>query len=153
MSVQVSSGQTYKITNVKSGTVVDLSGVDNHTIIGYPYHNGQNQHWTFNWTGKAWTIRSVSSGQYLGTDSTNYADGTKLVAVAQPFEWHIWRDDANQNTFRIFVPFTHFNVDLNNYGSPIAGEPISLWWTWEGLHQTWKIESRTSSLSPLSWIR
>lgn len=31
MSAQITSGQTYKITNVKSGTVVDLSGVDNHT--------------------------------------------------------------------------------------------------------------------------
>lgn len=33
MSAQISSGQTYKITNVKSGTVVDLSGVDNHTGV------------------------------------------------------------------------------------------------------------------------
>lgn len=31
MSVEVTSGTTYKITNVKSGTVVDLSGEDNQS--------------------------------------------------------------------------------------------------------------------------
>ncbi|KAF5347436.1 hypothetical protein D9756_011108 [Leucocoprinus leucothites] len=97
---QVTSGQTYRITNVRSGTVVDLSGVDNHTIIGYPYHSGRNQQWTFEWTGHSWTIRSVSSGQYLGVNGTNYADGTGLVATSTPFEWDIWHDEADQNTFR-----------------------------------------------------
>lgn len=138
---QVTSGQTYRITNVRSGTVVDLSGVDNHTIIGYPYHSGRNQQWTFEWTGHSWTIRSVSSGQYLGVNGTNYADGTGLVATSTPFEWDIWHDEADQNTFRFFVHDTHYNWDLNNYGDATPGEPITLWYTWNGLHQTWRIET------------
>lgn len=141
MSAQITSGQTYKITNVKSGTVVDLSGVDNHTIIGYHYHNGDNQHWTFNWTGDSWTIRSVSSGQYLGVESTNYSDGDKIVTVPSPFDWDIWHDEVNPNAFRFFIHNTHYNIDLNNWGATTPGEPITLWWTWEGVHQTWKVES------------
>nr|AEE98237.1 ricin B-like lectin [Macrolepiota procera] len=139
MSTQVSSGQTYKITNVKAGTVIDLSGEDNKSIIGYPYHSGKNQQWTFNWTGKAWTLRSASSGSYLGIEGTP-AGGTRLVAVNDPFEWHIWRDEANENAFRIFVPFTNYNLDLSGYGDTTPGTPVQLWWTWEGLHQTWTID-------------
>lgn len=47
----------------------------------------------------------------------------------------------------IFVPFTNYNIDLYNHGDPTPGTPITLWWTWEGLHQTWKIERRTCPLS------
>jgi len=140
MSFEVTSGTTYKITNVKSGTVVDLSGEDNKSIIGYPYHGGKNQQWTFNWTGKSWTIHSASSNQYLGVEGTP-TDGTRLVAVNDPFEWHIWRDEANQSTYRIFVPFTSYNLDLTNWGDATPGTPVQLWFTWAGLHQTWKIEN------------
>jgi len=80
-------------------------------VIGYPYHNGDNQHWTFDWTGDSWTIRSVSSGQYLGVESTNYSDGDKLVTVSSPFNWDIWHDEANPNAFRwvffFFALHTH----------------------------------------------
>jgi hypothetical protein len=57
---QIQSGQTYKITNVKGGTIIDLSGGDNKSsqynlhglqfrstdsapVIGYEDHNGPNQ--------------------------------------------------------------------------------------------------------------
>jgi hypothetical protein len=43
---------------------------------------------------------------------------------------------------RIFVPSTNYNLDLFNHGDPTPGTPITLWWTWAGIHQTWKIESR-----------
>lgn len=166
-------------------------------VIGYHYHNGDNQHWTFNWTGHSWTIRSVSSGQYLGVESANYSDGDKIVTVPSPFDWDIWHDEVNPNAFRwvlfsafpptgcilwwafvdflifwyvsksvlclciyiwldnpvvnkywsksffsFFIHNTHYNIDLNNWGATTPGEPITLWWTWEGVHQTWKVESR-----------
>lgn len=52
-----------------------------------------------NWTGRSWTLRSNYTGTYLGLDGVP-ADGTRLVASPTPFEWHIWRDQANPNTFR-----------------------------------------------------
>lgn len=116
MSSEVVSGQSYRITNVKAGNALDLSGVDNrsstfsrcpfgsfteplHIVIGYPYHGGMNQQWTFNWEGDAWSIRSVSSSKYLGIDG-NPNNGTKLVADTQMFKWHIWRDAMDENNFR-----------------------------------------------------
>ena len=40
---QPETGQPYVIINKKSGTVIDLSGEDNQSIIGYNYHGGDNQ--------------------------------------------------------------------------------------------------------------
>ncbi|KAF9030288.1 ricin B-like lectin [Hymenopellis radicata] len=135
--MSVVSGTTYKIVNAKSGTVIDLSGVDNKTIIGYPDHNGPNQQWTLNWIGNAWTFRSVSSGLYLGLGGAS-ADGTRLLAVSDAVPWHIWHDEVDATSFRIFAPFTNYNLDLYNYGDPVAGDPITLWYKWNGTHQTWK---------------
>ncbi|KAF5372492.1 hypothetical protein D9758_005177 [Tetrapyrgos nigripes] len=41
MSLQ--EGQTYKIVNAKTGTIVDVSGMDNMTVSGYTDKNGDNQ--------------------------------------------------------------------------------------------------------------
>ncbi|KAL1731600.1 hypothetical protein EV714DRAFT_208546 [Schizophyllum commune] len=43
LAASITSGQSYKITNSKGGTVVDLSAGDNTSIIGWPYHEGSNQ--------------------------------------------------------------------------------------------------------------
>ncbi|KAJ7126415.1 ricin B-like lectin [Mycena crocata] len=135
----VQSGLTYRIINAKAGTVMDLSGVDNKTIIGYPYHNGDNQHWTLTWTGNAWTIRSVSSGLYIGLDGAP-ADGVPLIATPTPFQFDIWHDEEDNLNYRIFVPNTKINFDLYDDGNPAPGTPITLWYRWEGIHQTWRFE-------------
>ncbi|KAF8063234.1 ricin B-like lectin [Lyophyllum atratum] len=135
----VQSGFTYQITNAKSGTVMDLSGLDNKTVIGYPSHNTNNQKWALQWTNSGWTFRSVSSGLYLGIDGSN-TNGTRLVAVTTPVGWHIWHDEVDPSTYRIFVPNTTFNVDLNNKGSQVPGTAITLWYRWAGVHQTWRFD-------------
>ncbi|KAJ7724854.1 ricin B-like lectin [Mycena metata] len=135
----VQSGLTYRITNAKAGTVVDLSGGDNRSIIGYPYHAGPNQHWMVTWTGHAWTIRSLSSGLYLSLGGTP-GDGTPLIATSTPFEFDIWHDETDKANYRIFVPNTKLNLDLYNDGNPTPGTPITLWYQWAGIHQTWKFE-------------
>ncbi|KAJ7599606.1 ricin B-like lectin [Mycena floridula] len=140
----VQSGQTYKLVNVKSSTVVmDLSGTDNRSIIGYPDQDGPNQKWTMAWTGHSWTFRSVSSGLYLNI-SGQPADGTKLVAAPEPCQWDIWHDESNHDAYRIFIPGTGFNLDLYNYGDATPGNPITLWYRWKGVHQTWKFVPGTS---------
>lgn len=55
--------------------------------------------WVLTWTGRSWTFRSVSSSQYLGLAGAS-GNGTKLLAVAEPFEWDIWHDEIDQTTFR-----------------------------------------------------
>ena len=42
MSIPV-PGKPYILTNVATGTVMDLSGVDNTTVIGFQNHGGDNQ--------------------------------------------------------------------------------------------------------------
>jgi hypothetical protein len=39
----IKSGKHYKITNIESGFVVDLSGTDGKSIIGWNDHGGVNQ--------------------------------------------------------------------------------------------------------------
>ncbi|KAF8817660.1 ricin B-like lectin [Phlegmacium glaucopus] len=136
MTTNVNSGINYLITNVKSGTAIDLSAGDNTTVTGWPVNGGTNQIWTLNWTGNSWTFRSVATGRYLAIQGTP-ADGLPIVGIDTPFEWHIWRDNANTNTFRIFVPFTVQNLDLYANGLSTPGDPITLWSTWNGIHQTW----------------
>lgn len=40
---QVQSGATYRLINAKAGNVLDLSGGDGKSIIGYDWHGGDNQ--------------------------------------------------------------------------------------------------------------
>jgi len=136
--MSVASGSTYIIVNVKGGTVMDLSAGDNKTITGWVYNGGSNQHWTLNWVGNGWTFRNVNTGTYLGIQGTP-ADGLPLVAVSTPFVWDIWPDAVNATTYRIFVPNTLENWDLYDYGATNSGDPITLWTSWSGIHQTWSL--------------
>ena len=110
-----------------------------------------------NWLGNGWSFQNAYTGSYLGVQG-NVSNGLPIVAVNSPFTWHIWRDDVNPNNFRwkstfplnirrgsylsffldrIFVPNTTQNLDLYNYGLNTSGDPIQLWSTWNGTHQTW----------------
>ncbi|KNZ79033.1 hypothetical protein J132_04733, partial [Termitomyces sp. J132] len=133
------SGNVYTITNAKSGTVVDLSGRDNRSIIGFPFFNTTNQQWKLEWTSIGWTFQSVGSGHYIGIDGSQ-SDGTRLVAQTTPFGWDIWHDEVDPSTYRIVVPETSFNVDLSNFGDPNNGTLVAIWGQWEALNQTWRFE-------------
>jgi hypothetical protein len=39
---------------------------------------------------------------------------------------------------RIFVPNTNKNLNLYNFGIPVAGDFIQLWATGSGIHETWE---------------
>jgi len=139
MSIQ--SGSTYKIVNTKTpSSVIDLSGGDNKTIIGYGYHAGKNQQWTFQDTGSGWTIKAASSGLYLGVEVTP-ANNAPLVAVSSPFKWDIWHDNVDNSSYRFFIHGTKFCVDLSGHGNAAPGTPVILWTAWAGTNQTWKIQS------------
>ncbi|KAL1674246.1 hypothetical protein EV122DRAFT_293580 [Schizophyllum commune] len=168
LAASITSGQSYKITNSKGGTVVDLSAGDNTSIIGWPYHEGSNQQlcarhrprlrsrpystfvatdtnrlhlqWTLDWAGDGWNFRSLSTGKYISLGGADAANGARLVAETDPFTWHIWTDEEVEGAYRIFVPDTHQNFDLYNHGDSTPGTPITTWYTWDGEHQTWQFD-------------
>ncbi|KAL1686543.1 hypothetical protein GGG16DRAFT_128635 [Schizophyllum commune] len=163
LAASITSGQSYKITNSKGGTVVDLSAGDNTSIIGWPYHEGSNQQpsfvtdtdrlhlqWTLDWAGDGWNFRSLSTGKYISLGGADAANGARLVAETDPFTWHIWTDEEVEGAYRIFVPDTHQNFDLYNHGDSTPGTPITTWYTWDGEHQTWQFDEG-EQLWPTSW--
>ncbi|KAF7986852.1 hypothetical protein HWV62_12572 [Athelia sp. TMB] len=132
------SGHIYKITNVVSETVLDLSGGDNRSR--YDDHNGPNQRWIFDETDAGWTIKSAGSELFLGLDS-EAENGAQVVAVAAPFPWEIKEDSEDRSVYRVFVPGTKYNLDLADNGSRAPGTPVTVWGHWHGRHQTWRIAS------------
>lgn len=104
--MSIKSGQRYKITNEQTKLVVDLSGADNKSIIGWNYHGGENQqvitfsisklgthnHDTLKWIPEEqddgqWTIQSVTQ-KYLGFEKV-LDNGTPLVGLDKPQSWEI----------------------------------------------------------------
>lgn len=120
----IQSGLTFNIHNVKSGTVMDLSGVDNKSsefytypemfgsnsssfpVIGYPLDSvgGENQKWTTLWTGEAWNFQNALTGAYLGIAGTAQ-DGQNLTVSTTPTGWDIWHDTVNETNYRYVLKF------------------------------------------------
>ncbi len=73
---------------------MDLSGVDNTTIIGYPMHGGPNQQWDFIPYGQGYAIRCVRPAKdgnalYLTVDCGGVRDRTPVVAGTHPVAWSV----------------------------------------------------------------
>jgi len=137
--VHIQSGGTYQIVNVKSETTLDLSGGDNKSIIGYGWHNGDNQKWIFENNG-SWTIKSAGSGQYLAVEGDPNRDGVPIIAASDPFQWDIWPDEKEPDHYRIFAPGTEKNFDLSDHGNVAPGTIIQLWQKTPGKNQTWEFK-------------
>ncbi|KAK7682003.1 hypothetical protein QCA50_014967 [Cerrena zonata] len=136
---EVQSGATYRLINAKAGNVLDLSGGDNRSIIGYDWHGGENQKWELDNQGSGWTLRNKGTGLYLSVDGYGQ-DGTPIVASENPTQWDIWPDEEDPSVHRIFIPNTRLNVDLSDHGNPTPGTLITLWGKWEGRNQCWRFE-------------
>ncbi|KZP23983.1 carbohydrate-binding module family 13 protein [Athelia psychrophila] len=136
---EIVSDKIYRITNVVGETVIDLSGGDNKSIIGYGDHNGPNQRWIFHGDKSGWTIKSAGTGVYLGVDK-DYENGVAVAGVSSPFHWLVEKDKENHDAWRISIPGTKFNLDLADHGNKKPGTPVTIWGHWSGKNQTWKIE-------------
>ncbi|GAW02756.1 carbohydrate-binding module family 13 protein [Lentinula edodes] len=126
--MSIRSGNTYKIYNGKSGTILDLSGTDGRTISGFSDNGGDNQKWQLEQgQGGHWTFRNAASGQYLGVGGP-FEDGAPLVSVNEPVRWDIYPDDEDSSVFRIYVPGapTALNIDLSDHGNPTPGTIVTL---------------------------
>lgn len=131
--------RTYKIINVRSDTVLDLSGTDGHSISGWNDNGGDNQKWTLGRLDNQWTFRNRGNGRYLGLNSNELQDGTRLQGVDQEFGWNVFHDERDNSAFRIFVPGSTLNIDLNQ-GKIDNGTTVHIWSQWETQQQTWRFE-------------
>ncbi|KAF9032391.1 carbohydrate-binding module family 13 protein [Panaeolus papilionaceus] len=136
MSHNVESGNKYFIRNVKGGTVIDLSGEDNYSIIGYPRNDGENQQWEVERVDYGWNIKNVQDGRYLAL-AEEAQDDLSVVVREDPFVWHLWGDEEIKNGVRICVPDTQQNIDLTNYGSEEPGTRVAIWGRWQANNQIW----------------
>ncbi|KAG1769959.1 carbohydrate-binding module family 13 protein [Suillus placidus] len=130
----------YTLRNCQGGTVADLSGGDNYSIIGYHDHNGPNQAWIFQHDGDGWFIKSVGADKYLGIEGEldDAGNGTKVVAVSSPFKWDVKDSDVEGvQGIRILLHGKHFCVDLSDKGNATEGTPVQLWASWPGANQIW----------------
>ncbi|KAI1793770.1 hypothetical protein LXA43DRAFT_205483 [Ganoderma leucocontextum] len=130
-------GTYYFLSNARGGTVMDLSGADSTSIIGYPKHGGPNQQWEFIPCGHGCFIRGAPpySGLYLALDCGGARDGAPVVASEHPVAWDVEKTDAG---IIISWPNSQFVFDLANWGdkapctkiqlkSLIPGELCQLW--------------------------
>ncbi|ESK84080.1 carbohydrate-binding module family 13 protein [Moniliophthora roreri MCA 2997] len=142
----IQSGRSYRIVNVKAGTVLDLSGTDGVSVSGFTANGGNNQKWYLDNSSGHWTFR-CGTGKYLGLDG-EVQDGTPVIGVNQPVQWDIWPDEQDGSVYRIFVPNapTAMNLDLSDHGNANPGTKVTLWTKWEGKHQCWKFEEGENDL-------
>ncbi|KAJ7741020.1 hypothetical protein B0H16DRAFT_49119 [Mycena metata] len=140
----VQSGLTYRITNAKAGTVVDLSGGDNRSIIGYPYHAGPNQH-----------VSCQPVDAHLDGPCMDHP--VSFVRPLPQLGWNTWRrhpPHCHVDPVRVRhlarrdrqSQLPHLRAQhqaqpgLVQRRQPYPGYPITLWYQWAGIHQTWKFE-------------
>ncbi|KAG0703393.1 carbohydrate-binding module family 13 protein [Suillus ampliporus] len=142
----IQNNQTYTLKNCKGGTVLDLSGGDNYSIIGYNNHNGPNQSWVFERIdAEGWLIKSAGSDKWLGIQGEPWdiKDGNKVVAVSSPFKWKVENSNIpGVEGIRILAHGTNFSVDLSDNGNSKEGTEVQLWGSWQGANQIWAVESR-----------
>ncbi|KAG1728372.1 carbohydrate-binding module family 13 protein [Suillus paluster] len=142
----IQNNAIYTLRNCKGGTVLDLSGGDDRSIIGYHDHNGPNQAWIFEQRGHGedhgWFIKSVGSGQFLGFEG-ELRDGVQVIATSSPAKWDVRDSDVpGVQGIRILAHRTNFSVDLSDNGNPTEGTKVELWGSWEAANQIWALVSR-----------
>ncbi|OJA19472.1 hypothetical protein AZE42_04911 [Rhizopogon vesiculosus] len=87
----------YTLTNCQGDTILDLSGIDNYSIIRYQNHNGTNQQWVFERADTFWFIKSPGSDQYFGIlgDISNAQHDTRVIPVSSPCAWAVENSDVS----------------------------------------------------------
>ncbi|KAG2135221.1 carbohydrate-binding module family 13 protein, partial [Suillus bovinus] len=133
----IQNQHTYTLRNCAGGTVMDLSGRDKYSIIGFNNNNGTNQAWIFQENDDGWFIKSVYNDRYLGIE-VDPAHGTRLVAGPSPCKWDIRDSDVQGfEGIRILLHGQTLSVELSDYGNAKGGTPIRLAISWHGSNQIW----------------
>jgi len=126
----------YKIENASiPDCVIDLSGVDNKTIIGFSAHGWENQQWEISPLGAGYSIRSVHTGNYVTIES-GLANGTTVVANPYPVSWVFDASDCKEDVWKIGWPNNALLFAMDKSGSrhillqsddSLSGSCDSLW--------------------------
>ncbi|KAM5531423.1 hypothetical protein V8D89_000911 [Ganoderma adspersum] len=145
MSVQIKPGHTYRFTNAKGRTVLDLSMADFKSVAGGSWANGDNQKWVAErpksspqTNATRWTFRNVATGLYLGIDGAPKSAG-RVVATRTETEWDVRPDREDPSALRIVVPNARLGLQLG--GLPQPGEPAMIWEVRDGEEQRWRLEA------------
>lgn len=118
----------YMVFNAKSGTVLDLSGADRQSVIGYPAHWRNNQQWEFIPSGNGYAIRSTwpsdkyDCGLYLTVRAVQ--DEEPIIATPFPMSWDVRTVD--EGSIQIYWPNTGFVFDLAGRGSAAPSTKVQL---------------------------
>jgi len=127
----------YTFTNVLSSSAMDLSGGDHKSIIGFPAHGRDNQQWELTPLGHGFSIRSLSSGQYLTIEAGIY-NGVPIVASPFPVSWVVQVDVHDKETVHIGWPNSHYIIELEA-GNSTPGTKVQLWQKYpRERHRTWR---------------
>ncbi|KAI9436003.1 ricin B lectin domain-containing protein [Lactarius indigo] len=139
MSINLKSGQRYKIANVPYKLSIDLSAADHKSILGHTFHGGENQLWIIEkQVNGQWTIRSVEHQKYLGIETSTPKNGTELVGLDRPQFWDIETLPDSKDPTKLWVRGTCFVADYPKGGG--AGDNLILWKDWGGKNQAWVLE-------------
>ncbi|KAI0300009.1 ricin B lectin domain-containing protein [Multifurca ochricompacta] len=141
--MSIKQGGRYKITNVQTSTVVDLSGVDNKSIIGWGWHGGDNQRWILEQKPEdngQWSIRSVKfNNKYIGFEG-DADDGKRLVVTDRRQLWDIYPEgQGGLAKLKLWVPSSLLVADLTK-GNATFGTPVQLWASLPAEMQVWNFE-------------
>ncbi|KAL5513925.1 hypothetical protein ACEPAG_2686 [Sanghuangporus baumii] len=118
----------YVMRNLRSDSVIDLSGGDNKSIIGFPRHGFENQQWEFGILGDGWYIRSAHSRAFLNIEK-GLGDGFPVIANGYPAAWVVENEPGEgPDVFRIAWPNTPYSFDLDN-GDPTPGMKVPLFFS------------------------
>ncbi|MFE6064500.1 RICIN domain-containing protein [Streptomyces sp. NPDC056431] len=136
-------GEIFSIVNAKSGTVMDLSATDGHSVIGWTHHGGENQQWRALQRDNHWFFKNVDTGLYLGVADHPMINSTPVVGVHEAFAWDVFPDEEDQSAHRLYVPgnSSAMNVELSDHGNDADGTPVQLWGNWRGENQRWRFKA------------
>ncbi|EKM50565.1 uncharacterized protein PHACADRAFT_74719, partial [Phanerochaete carnosa HHB-10118-sp] len=114
----------YRFRNAQAQDVVmDLSGGDNKSVIGYGWHDGDNQKWRVELVpddNRCVFIRNYSTGGYLSI-TENASDGRHVFCTGDPTQWFVEPDNENASCYKFRIPNTNQVLDLSNNGDPTPG--------------------------------
>lgn len=139
------SDGTYRIENVNSGKVLDVSGQsteDGANVQQYSYSSGANQHWTVEGVGDSiYRIENVS-GKVLDVDGGSTDNGANVFQWsdlgANNQRWYV--EETRSDVYRIEAVHSGKELEVAG-GSTADGANVDQWVDRSGVQQRWRFVS------------